>query len=166
MPEVVTVRKLGTTKNGRIVYDRKNSHFHPEGGLTYEVLEKAIEQVEIRGACYGRNCKKAVITFDHPIGKTTCVKVGPGDDVVMVKRKGREGDDCNGVCMVFNQIDGTDDLRLVTAYIGDGEAPREPWDSSIRGNKELMKAVKFWWTHALLFDPELIDYEANRRVLV
>lgn len=176
MSEVVTVKKLGVTKNGRTVYDRKKSHFHPEGGLTYEVLEKAIEQVEIKGACYGRNSKKAFIRFDHPIGKSTCVKVYPGDEVVMCKRKGRdgltpmvknrEGNECNGLCMVFNQIDGTDDLRLITAYIGDGQAPREPWDTSIKGNKERMEAIKFWWTHALLFDPELIDYEADRRILV
>lgn len=163
---------LGITRNGMKVYDRTNSHFHPEGGLTFEILSDAIADVwfKNKGAV-----QKFVTTFDRVIGKCTCVPVTSKDEIVMCQRKGRrgftpmvkgrEGVDSRGVVTVLKKKDDEPDaLILLTAYIGDGLAPKEPWDRSCT-NKERLEAIKFWYHHALLFDEELIDVEGERRYI-
>ena len=159
---------LGTTINGLKVYDRQNSHFHPEGGLTVELLTEALSRVWVKNRSY---VQKFVVDFDRVIGKTTCVSVTDDDDVIMCRRKGRKGptpmvknrepEDSKQISMCLrSKKDGT--VELITAYIG-GEGPREPWDRTLKTNTERIEAIKFWQEHALIFDPELISREEGPR---
>ncbi|MBR3329583.1 hypothetical protein IKG29_03640, partial [Candidatus Saccharibacteria bacterium] len=40
---------FGRTKDGAEVYDRPDSHFHSEGGLTPELLGEALATIEANG---------------------------------------------------------------------------------------------------------------------
>ena len=91
--EVQTERVfLGISADGAEVYDRVDSHFHGEGGLTKELLADAISRISTSK----RGFIKEKVEYDHPVGTQTCVKVGPEDDVVMVYRNGRSGQTPNG----------------------------------------------------------------------
>lgn len=163
---------LGITRNGMKVYDRQNSHFHAEGGLTSDILERAISDVWFKNKA---DVQRFFVKFDEVIGKTTCVPVTSKDYIVMCKRKGRkgytpmvkgrEGVDARGVVTVLKRKDDEEDgLILLTAYISNEVSPKEPWDSSCT-KKERLEAIKYWHSHALLFDESLIDEEGERRII-
>ena len=152
---------LGTTKDGYEVYDRADSHIHTEGGIYRKLLEKAL------GLMYAHNVqfKKKEIKFPSAIGFNKCVSVTAEDDIVMVHRKGRAGQTpmvkgreavpCNILTVVILKS-GEKCYTLLSAYIGQ-DAPREPWDKSIRSEEERKKSEEFWKKHALIYDPKLID---------
>lgn len=161
---------FGTTRDGAKVYDRDDSHFHSEGGMTVDLLRKALEQIDTEGKSF----LKEKVTFDHQVGEQTCVKVNSDDDVVMVYRKGRNGrtpmvknrtpDPCNSVIAILKRdqlAQDKDTYLLTTAYIGEG-SPREPWDPGISSREEQQEAKDFWDSHALIYDESLIDWEKTR----
>ncbi len=158
---------LGTTGDGAKVFDRiDGSHFHEEGGFTLDMLNAALSTIDTRG--WRRVTEQ--VDFGHVIGKTTCVELEPGDDVVMVFRNGRNGctpmvknreaQPCSSVTVALARDESlTEDGNsyvLLTAYIG-SHAPREPWDHGIRRDDELQECKEFWDTHALVYDESLID---------
>ena len=161
---------LGKTKDGAEVYDRIDSHFHSEGGLTPELLAEAIGAINSKG----RPFIKEKIDFDHIIGAQTCVETGPEDEIVMVYRKGRSGqtpmvknrdaEPCNSIIAILRKdfsIRDKDAYEMATSYIGSG-SPREPWDPGISTDKELQQSTDFWNSHALLYDDSLIDWERTK----
>lgn len=161
---------LGRTKDGIEVYDRADSHFHYEGGLTPELLESALSVIDTKG----KKFIKELIQFDHEVGGKTCVEVGPEDDVVMVYRKGRNGmtpmvknremEPCDTVTIIMKKQYAPRSkgyLELLTSYIGEG-SPREPWDPGMNSEAERKSSEEFWKTHALIYDDDLIDWEKTK----
>lgn len=158
---------LGQTKDGFKVYDREDSHFHAEGGLTPEILESAINVIDTEGEKF----VKKQINFNQPIGKQSCVEVGPEDEIVMVYRKGRSGrtpmvknremEPCSSLTIILkkDQSDEIDDTyKMITAFIG-GDSTREPWDPNVENEEEYHACEDFWSSHALVYDENLIDFE-------
>lgn len=150
--------------DGKDVYDRVDSHFHEEGGLTWAMMKEAISHISIVS-----DEKKAYsYSFDETIGKVTCVEVDPEiDDIVYVYRLNRDGmtpmvknkepQDCDTLIVVIGQKNGY--YTVATAYIGK-IAPREPWDKDLINNPQLKKESEdFWSCHALVYDENLIDFE-------
>jgi len=157
---------LGKTEDGAEVYDRNDSHFHGEGGLTPELLSKALGTINTDE----RDFLKETVTFDHPVGEQTCVKVGPEDDIVKVYRKGRSGQTpmvknreavpCNSVIVILkkdNSIHEKNAYELITSFIGE-ESVREPWDPNLQTEEERQQSQDFWNSHALVYNDGLIDW--------
>jgi len=167
MPAHITLSYLGTTGDGLDVYDREDSHFHPEGGLTLELLQEGLQKINFpkKGDFH-----KFVLNFHRTIGYSTCVKVTEDDDVVMVYRKGRAGmtpmvknrvaEPCECLIIILRKdIELPNHATLITAFIGAASTP-EPWDKRLRKKPhEKAKAEEFWSTHALLYNEALIDWE-------
>lgn len=158
---------LGITKNGVYVYDRENSHFHGEGGLTKELLKKAISKIT-----FGKKVGKTwnyVVNMDEVIGKTSCVELRADDEVVYVYRKGRIGrtpmvknreyEDCDSITIVLKKT-AEDEAIMLTGYIGKG-SPREPWDRAL-SNAARYESIMFWRSHALVYDEDLIDWKRTK----
>ena len=158
----MTNELLGITTDGCYVYDRHNSHLHYEGGLTKDLLAEAISRINSKDIT--KKNHKFVINFGHTIGYTTCVDIDNTDETVNVYRKGRKGwtrmvknrqpKECSEITVIIRRFDGI--LILITAYIG-ASSPKEPWDPSIRTNKERVECAKFWSKHALIYDETLIQ---------
>lgn len=155
---------LGRTLDGVPVYDRLNSHF-ADHGFSSETMKSALSKITQLS-----NFEKHVVKFDRVVGETTCVKVSENDKVIMAVRKrrqgptpmvlGREPEPCKSVVVILKKAsdDEGEYFILITAFVGENSEP-EPWDKQlIPGSKEHAKAVKFWKSHALLYDEEVIDY--------
>lgn len=168
--EVIERVFLGKTGDGASVYDRLNSHFHSEGGLTPDLLRSALGVIDTEGQVF----VKEQVNFDRPIGESTCVNVGPEDDVVMVYRKGRSGqspmvknreaEPCSSLVAILKQDSSLPEAgayELITSFIG-RESSREPWDPNISTEEELQKSQEFWQSHALIYDDDLIDWEKTK----
>ena len=161
---------FGRTKDGAEVYDRPDSHFHSEGGLTPELLGEALATIEANG----RPFIKELVRFDHIIGGKTCVEVGPEDEIVMAYRKGRSGptplvknreaSPCDSVTIVLRKdrsIRDRDVYETLTSYVGE-DSPREPWDPNLTSEEERRECEDYWQSHALLYDDNLIDWEKTK----
>ena len=160
---------FGRTQDGAKVYDRLDSHFHAEGGLTPDLLGAALSTINTEGRTFVRE----VVDFGHPIGKTSCVEIGPDDEVEMVFRKGRSGrtpmvknresQPCSKMMVILLKDDtlkddNNDAYVLITSFVGD-DAPREPWDPGNETEEGRKECEDFWSTHALVYDESLIDEE-------
>ena len=156
---------IGYTKDGMAAHDRPDSHFHWEGGMTKELFEDALSKVDTEG----RESLKEIVEYDHPVGESTCVEVGPEDEIVYAVRKprrglsplvkNREAIPCNSVVIILAKDKDAENMyTLKTSFIGEN-SPREPWDSGIVSDEEYVEAKEFWDKHALLYDENLIDRE-------
>ncbi|MBR3132099.1 hypothetical protein IKG33_01670 [Candidatus Saccharibacteria bacterium] len=161
---------FGRTKDGAEVYDRPDSHFHSEGGLTPELLKEALSTIETNSRPFIRE----LVRFDYIIGSKTCVEVGPEDEVVMVYRKGRSGptplvknreaSPCDSVTVILRKdrsVRDRDVYETLTSYVGEG-SPREPWDPNLTSEEDRKECEDYWKTHALLYDDGLIDWERTK----
>lgn len=158
---------LGKTNNGLKVYDREDSHFHAECGLTIELLKEGLRKIQFPK---WTNFQKFELNFHRPIGLTNCVEVTASDDVVMVYRKGREGmtpmvknrtaEPCECLTIILRKDENmVNHSTLITSFIGAGSTP-EPWDRRLsKDSKAKAEAEAFWATHALIYDESLIDWE-------
>lgn len=158
---------LGKTNDGLKVYDREDSHFHAEGGLTIELLKEGLRKIQFPK---WTSFQKYELNFHRPIGLTTCVEVTETDDVVMVYRKGREGmtpmvknrtaEPCEWLTIILRKDENmVNHSTLITSFIGAGSTP-EPWDRRLsKDSKAKAEAEAFWATHALIYDESLIDWE-------
>ena len=154
---------IGTTRDGYKVYDRNGSHIHFEGGITKKLLGIALQRMYANASPF----KKKEIYFKNPIGYSNCVSTTPEDEIVMVYRKGREGQTpmvkgrkpspCNILTVIIRKDkDFENHYTLITCFVG-GSAKREPWDKAIRSEKEREECEEYWRTHALVYNPDLID---------
>lgn len=162
---------IGTTRDGYKIYDRLDSHIHYEQGLTVNLLKNAISKINL----YGRNFTKKVICLHKTIGTTHCVKVSEKDskNIIMAYRQGRQGptpmvknrspEPCSDITIIVRKEKQIENhYTLITAFVGSHSEP-EPWDKSLKNNpKALQKSIHFWSTHALIFDPKLIDFEKSK----
>ena len=155
---------LGKTNDGYSVHDRPNSHIHTENGITTDLIKSALKRINTCGAPF----IKCEISFAHTIGYTHCVETTPQDEIVMVYRKGRAGE----TPMVKNRLPEPSNIltviikktgkhyTLITAFIGGGSL-KEPWDKSIRTSEEYLRCTEYWNTHALIYNPDLVDLDRN-----
>lgn len=158
---------LGITKNGLYVYDRNDSHFHGEGGLTKDLLREAIEEIEFNKKV--GSVRNIVVNMGRIVGTTSCVKLNPEDEVIYVYRKGRigrtpmvknrEAEECGSITVVLKRI-RYDEAIMLTGYIGTG-SPREPWDRSL-SHKARYESIMFWKQHALVWNDDLIDWNRTK----
>lgn len=157
---------LGTTADGYNVYDRADSHFHSENGITKDLLQKALQQMYANGVSF----KKEEIHFAKSIGLTSCVSTTAKDHIVMVYRKGRQGktpmvkgrkpEPCNILTVIIRkerEEKYKNHYTLITCFVG-GDAKREPWDKGICSDEERRECEEYWNTHALIYNPDLIDW--------
>ena len=156
---------LGRTKDGYKVYDRENTHIHFEGMKNQEIIRQGLSFMYANGSTF----KKKVVRFKRNIGFSLCVSIEEKDEVIMMYRKGREGKTpivlnkqpipCNSLTLIIKKNpETTDSYILITAYVGE-ESTKEPWDKGIRSEEERAECEKFWATHALGYNPDLIDWE-------
>lgn len=161
---------LGKTEDGAEVYDRDDSHFHGEGGLTTELLSEALSTIDTDG----RDFIKETVTFDHPVGEQTCVEVGPEDNIVKVYRKGRSGqtpmvknreaEPCDSVIVILKKDHSIQDknvYELITSFVSEGSV-REPWDPNLQTEEEQQQSKDFWDSHAIVYNDDLIDWERTK----
>ena len=132
-----TKELLGVTKDGKRVYDRNDSHFHGEGGLTLDLLAEAINHIDTGDETF----IVTQVNFDHQVGEKTCVTVDENDDIEMVFRKGRSGrtpmvknrepSPCSSVVVILikDRYD-SEKYVLITSFIGE-KSEKEPWDPGI-----------------------------------
>lgn len=155
---------LGMTQNGIRVYDRSNSHVQGHQ-IDPEIMEEALLKITQTS-----RFEKHVVNMGRKVGFCTCVKVTEADKVIMAVRKkrhgptpmvvGREPEPCSSLVVILKK--GYDHegeyFILITAFVGEGSEP-EPWDRQLTpGTPAHARAVKFWQTHALLYDEEVIDH--------
>ena len=144
---------LGTTNNGIEVYDRPKSHLSAHS-VPKELLAEAISKVSQTEVFM-----EHVVDMGRIVGLNKCVEVRNGDNVVMVKREGRDGftpvvknrepEPCQFVTLVLKKVEGH--CILITAFIG-GKCEPEPWDKRlVPGTEEHRRATEFWNTHALIY---------------
>ena len=161
----ITNTYLGTTRDGYSVYDRADSHFHSECGITNELLKKALRKIYANGIKF----KKKEIHFPNTIGLSHCVETTSNDEVIMVYRKNRQGQtpmvinrkpEPSNTLTVIILKDTKHENRyiLVSCFVGGGSM-REPWDKGIMTDEERKQSEEFWSSHALLYNPTLIDWD-------
>ena len=156
---------LGTTKDGKNVLISPGSHFHDEDGITYELVSKALSVIEAGD----KSRIVSQVVFDRPIGIDKCVETTPEDDVIMVFRKGRSGQtpmvrnrqpkETNKLQVIIKQDRRNPEYYyLATTYAGEN-APREPWDPTLKTAEEKRESEDFWNKHALIYNEDLIDWD-------
>ena len=156
---------LGTTRDGYNVYDRSDSHFHFECGITLELLKKALDKMYANGSTF----IKKEIHFRNTIGFCNCVKTKPNDEIIMVYRKGRSGqtpmvkgrspEPSNILTVILRKdMEQKNSYVLISCFIG-GDSFREPWDKGIKTDEERKQSKDFWSSHALLYNPNLVDWD-------
>ena len=155
---------LGKTANGIPVFDRKNSHF-ADHGFSKETMMEALSKITQTS-----QFEKHVVRFEKTVGVCNCVTVTDEDRVIMAVRHkrsgptpmviGREAEPCSTVVIILKKACDYmgEYFILITGFVGEGSEP-EPWDRQlVPGSREYQRAVRFWQTHALLYDEEVIDY--------
>lgn len=158
---------IGKLKNGKEIYDTKDSHWQSAHKIvTQELLQEAFDKIEISD---GQELFVDAIEMGRIIGKTYCVQTSELDQVFKARRNGRAGNtptvinkapaDCSKLAIVLNKNDDKSYI-LATTYIGE-ITPMEPWDPTLlqTGDEQKIQESKdFWATHALIYDRTAIDY--------
>lgn len=147
-PKKDDLKKVGVTKDGCVVFDRPNSHYH----VDLMLLAEAISRVALHGKSFVTEC----VDFGRMIGTSDCVATVSGDDIVFAQRKGRAGltrfvtnrtaEPCSSVVVVLKRREeDSHSYILITAFVGAVAEP-EPWDK-----KATPASQAFWSNHALVF---------------
>ena len=166
--ERITGQYLGTTRDGYNVYDRVDSHLHFEGGITKQLVRRALGFIYANGVVF----KKKVVYFREIIGYNNCIAINENDEVVKVYRKGRSGktpmvknrkpEACKSMVVIIRKDRERENCyTLITCFVGE-ESVREPWDITLRTDEEKAASEHYWATHALVYNPELIDWERTK----
>lgn len=162
------MRKFKTACGGVIVIPRKaEDHLvaHPE---VRNLLSEAIGRVALP-----RNGNGAFLSTEVEMGRVVglsgCVQtlsVGMNDRTVFALRVGRdrpsrvivgEGEETTKVVVLaFPERGEADTYVLVTSWVG-SLAPKEPWDPNIRNDAEYQECLRFWCSHALVWDPAVMS---------
>ncbi|EJF08010.1 cold shock domain-containing protein [Pontibacter sp. BAB1700] len=153
--EAYNVRKVFRSKDGKVVYDRINSHLHAR---VTPLLAEIVGKVE----CGDKEFFEAQVGFNRIIGENTLVKVEKEDNTVYAVRRGRAGHTkfvmnrqpvaCSNTFIVLKRT-ATGGYVIITAFIGELAQP-EPWSK----NANLL-SLWFWKHHALIYDNEEILQE-------
>ncbi len=157
-----TSKLLGITRDGYYVYDREGSYFQKDGYVSPKLLKQSISKIFLNE----RNFRRITYRYPQVIGKTKCVSVTKDDTIVMVYRKGRDGqtpmvkfrnpEACQQITMLF--LKQGNNYTLITAFLGT-EYEIEPWDKSIsHDDGALARSKKFWSNHAIIYNEDEIDF--------
>lgn len=148
-------RAVGVTQDGLWVFDRSNSHLHPEAE---PYLADALAVITLGEREFAVEC----LDFQRPIGWAHCVATAPGDQIVYAVRKGRAGhtrfvlgrqpEPSRLLTVILRRgpesAPGT--ATLVSAFVG-GTTAREPFDPRATDDDRA-----FWATHALIWDEQSV----------
>lgn len=159
---------IGTTRDGYNVYDRADSHLHYEGGITKQLVKRALSYIYANGVVF----KKKIVHFRETIGYNNCVRVSKNDEIVKVYRKGRGGktpmvkkrnpEPCKSLVLIIRKDrEHENSYILVTCFVGE-DSVREPWDITLRTDEERAASERYWATHALIYNPELVDWQRTK----
>ena len=143
---------------------------HPD---VLDVLDEAISKIEL--PTDGESLKTTV-DLGRVIGRAGAVETDPiqyDEPAWFAHRIGRdgpsrvvldtEGPEVSTVAVLASQAKdrGTGEIQpgkytLVTAWVGSAEAEREPWDKGIKTERERQAALRYWCSHALVYDKEVM----------
>ena len=154
------------TKNGmRVIIPQSTiDHMEAHADVSFNKLKEAISQIDYQGGFY-----KESVNLGRIIGKTSCVEVGPNDNVEYFYRKnragvtpfvkGREPEDTTNIVVIFREGKYGNPI-LITSWYGN-LAPMEPWDARRKHctDEEIKECDDFWASHALIYDESCIDLE-------
>jgi len=123
-------------------------------------LPEALARIDARGQGF----LVEEVDFGRSIGETVCVPTTDVDEIVYAQRAGRRGltrfvknrlpEPTAHITVVLKRDDRDPSIFvLITAFFG-RKAEKEPWDTNIRTDEELVRAKEFWWTRALVWKSE------------
>ncbi len=158
--ERIQANTLGVLLSNEIVVDRPNTHAH----LIGPDLEAALLLVDAKG----RDYLVEEVDCGRHIGEAKCVATKPSDAIGYAYRHGREGptrfvlgrtpEPTTHATVVLKRSEKPGIMLLISAWAGP-KSELEPWDEQLRGNETaLAQSQAFWDTHALVFDPDEIDF--------
>jgi len=139
--------RLGRMKSGEIAVDRLRSHIH---GDVIAVLPEVLGEISLT-----EDFGEFEVDLGRIVGTTSCVDVGPKDDVRLEVRPGRrwpsrvvygrQPEPCSWVTVVLKRdYDRPSRVVLITAYVGRYVGPE---DSDPRSTPESRAR---WATRALI----------------
>lgn len=109
------------------------------------------------------------VEMERIVGRSGCVQVpqvSPSSCTLFAQRVGRskpsrvfvgEGEETTKVVILaFSSRKRTNTYVLVSSWIGP-LAPREPWDLKIQSQTERQECLRFWCTHALVWDQTVMS---------
>jgi hypothetical protein len=160
------MRKFKTFCGGTIVVPRKaEDHLraHPNVDL---LMPEAIARVQLpRDGAF----LSAEVEIGRVVGRSGCVQTSPitqSDRVLFAQRIGRdkpsrvivgEGEKTTKVVVLaFASREEASTYVLATSWVG-SLAPKEPWDPNIRRDEEYQECLRFWYSHALVWDPAVMS---------
>lgn len=157
------MKRQFTTANGGTINlsDETMKHLeaHPETG---SLLEEAIAKITLPKSTF----LLEEVIFDHIIGQSSCIEINPSAPAMFAVRKGRDLPTRTTIGMpkadtksfVVIAAKKGSEWTLITGYAG-SKAPREPHDrffADPANRTEFEKALAFWDTHALVYEPEVM----------
>lgn len=161
------MKAMYTKNNLKVIVPQSTiEHMEAHADVSFRKLKEAVKRIDYQGGFF-----KASIDMGRVIGKTTCVEVGPDDEVQHLYRKnrkgttpfvkGREPEDTTNIVVIFREGRYGNPI-LITSWYG-GLAPMEPWDARRKhcSEEEIRESDEFWSTHALIFDESCVDMERS-----
>ena len=111
----------------------------------------------------------AEVEMGRVVGLSGCVSthsISSSDRTLFAQRVGRdhpsrvivgEGERTTKVVVLaFASREEASTYVLVTSWVG-SLAPKEPWDSNIHRDEEYQECLRFWCSHALVWDPAVMS---------
>jgi hypothetical protein len=160
------MREFKTACGGRIVVPRKaEDHLvaHPE---VRNFMPEAIGRVVLpqNGAFLSAEVEMGGIIGRS--GRVSTTQVTTSDRILFAQRIGRnkpsrviigESEETTKVVILaFASRDEVGTYVLVTSWVG-SLAPKEPWDPNIRNDAERQECLRFWCTHAFVWNPTMMS---------
>lgn len=166
-PEVEKVF-LATTATGIDVYIESETfeHMQAHPDVDLEVVKEAISKID--DITTETPFRIGSTDLGRTVGKDNCVEINSEDKIEMLYRKNRDGQ----TPVILNGEKADTSLVTVGICLDQGKhtmftafygqlAPKEPWDERIQNPTEKAEAEKFWSTHALVLEPDAIDWDKS-----
>ena len=160
------MRKFKTACGGTIIIPRKTEEHlltHPEA---QDLLPEATGRVVLP---QNRTFLSTEVEMGRVVGRTGCMQTTPinlDDRAMFAQRVGRDrpsrviigdGEETTKVVVLaFASREEADTYVLVTSWVG-SLAPKEPWDQNICNSAERQESLRFWCTHALVWDTTVMS---------
>ena len=138
--------------------------------------QSVLKEAERRGAFNELHLSfdNITVTFEQKVGNCVLVEANEEKDVLYAKRVGRdiysrfiknrapcETNKCTFFLKKSNERDF--EYYLVTMFCG-MPTYKEPQDKNISSLPELKESLKFWSTHALIYDESIIDINSITKI--
>lgn len=147
-----------------VITDKVIEHLgaHPE---VTTILEEAIKRVSL--PTDGSKLSEKV-EMGRIVGRSGCaltISIKTSDTALFALRRARRkasrivldhvGPEVSYLAVIAGPTDNPKEYKLYTAFVGE-PAPKEPWDSSLT-DEERPESIRFWTTHALIYDEAVMD---------